>query len=287
MRNEVQLIATVGSTSFVNSGPFTIATPSGGTTEFLVNLNGPTAAQITIGSVITGPNGGNVTSSIVTAFDSGTGLITFDAWLDYSNISPSPAQIDIYLATLSDTTESIYVDLYEYESISQNWRFTDIQDLTSVGSFSRQFRIPNSVNNAKLFGALSDVNYSPDFNFFQRKLKAEIRLNWLPIAKGHLQLIKAYKQLDKITDYELVFFGETPDLVRSVNDKKLKDISDLVNLNTILDYSEVTANTSPKLYALADRGQKWSEGGEPLTRTVVSDSAQVFAADLTPHLNAW
>lgn len=287
MRNEVQLIATVGSTSFVNSGPFTIATPNGGTTEFLVNLNGPTAAQITIGSVITGPNGGNVTSSIVTAFDSGTGLITFDAWLDYSNVSPAPAQIDIYLATLSDTTESIYVDLYEYESISQNWRFTDIQDLTSVGSFSRQFRIPNSVTNAKLFGALSDVNYSPDFNFFQRKLKAEIRLNWLPIAKGHLQLIKAYKQLDKITDYELVFFGETPDLVRSVNDKKLKDISDLVNLNAILDYSEVTANTSPKLYALADRGQKWSEGGEPLTRTVVSDSAQVFAADLTPHLNAW
>ena len=289
MRNEVQLIIETGgivTTSQTFPGVNTAFIDFQNTIDLtqLPFICSPTNF-IQVGAVLyVGSATGNSTAT-VTAYDPNTCTIQLDTPIYWSG--SLPLTCEVILDVTSDTIKQDLLDLYEYESISQNWRFTDIQDLTSVGSFSRQFRIPNSPTNAKIFGALSDANYSPEFNYFQRKLKAEIRLNWLPIAKGHIQTLKAYKQLDKITDYELVFFGETPDLVRSLNDKKLAELTDLPNLNAILDYTEVTANTIPKLYALADRGQKWSEGGEPLTRTVVSDSAQVFPADLTPHLQAW
>jgi len=37
-----------------------------------------------------------------------------------------------------------YLDLFENESISQNWKFQDLNNFTSQGAFSREFRIPYS-----------------------------------------------------------------------------------------------------------------------------------------------
>ena len=40
-----------------------------------------------------------------------------------------------------------YLELYLNETISQNWRFSDLQTFAALGSFSRQFRVPATQNN--------------------------------------------------------------------------------------------------------------------------------------------
>jgi len=66
MRYDVELIVSAGGTSFVNSGPYTTAfNPTGGTVANIADIGNPPANLITIGTIITGPNGGLVTTSTV------------------------------------------------------------------------------------------------------------------------------------------------------------------------------------------------------------------------------
>ena len=118
------------------------------------------------------------------------------------------------------------------------------------------------------------------------KLPAEIRVNTLPIASGYLRVMKVYKQLDKFTDFEVAFYAETPDLVKAIGEKKLAELTDLVNLNHTVNYDNVQAAavSTDLMYGLCDRGQRWSQLGEPETRPVLNALQPVYAGDLTPAL---
>jgi hypothetical protein len=186
---------------------------------------------------------------------------------------------------LIETEGGRYIDLYPNESISQNWKFTDIADFSTRGSFSREFRIPATNNNAQIFGYLDNANFTPTDNYFHKKLPCELRVNTIPIAIGHIRTMRAITQAGVLTDIELTFYAETPDLTRALGDKKLKDIAALADLNHVVGYDNVTTETDEYIYALCDRGQKWSEGGESGTRQVYNPSAPVYPADLTPCVN--
>ena len=95
------------------------------------------------------------------------------------------------------TSSQIYLDLFENESISQNWKFQDLNNFTAQGSFSREFRVPFSDTNQLALGALFDVNVEAGTaNYFHYKLPAELRVDTLPIATGYLRVRKVYKQLN-------------------------------------------------------------------------------------------
>ena len=286
MNGEVQLIVTAGSTGYSTSGPYTTAfNPAGGTVANIADIGNPPANLITIGTIITGPNGGLVTTSTVVAFDPNTGDITFDAYLDYSNISPTPVSQDIYIDTLVDTFTQSYIDLYENESISQNWKFQDLSNFTAQGAFSREFRVPFSENNQLALGALFDVNVTAGTaNYFHYKLNAEIRVDTLPIATGYVRVRKVYRQSNRINEVELAFYAETPDLVRNIGEKKLKDITDLTNLDEVVSYQNVTNPNATRIWTLCDRGQIWSEGGEVNSRSLLTAATPVWPSDLTPSL---
>jgi hypothetical protein len=192
-----------------------------------------------------------------------------------------------YMAAVPSVTEK-YLDLFENESISQTWRFTDLNNFQSLGAFSREFRVPFSDRNQEALGALFDVNVDAGTaNFFHYKLPAEIRVDTLPIASGYLRVRKVYRQQGKINEVELAFYAETPDLVKKIGEKKLQDITDLPNLNEVVQYSNVTNPSAERIWTILDRGQLWSEGGEANTRSLLTDTAPVFASDLTPALNWW
>ena len=179
MRNEVQLIVSVGSTT---TEP-TLYTGDAGLISGQTTLDlslvltgfpcGNPNVSIPVGSLIITDATLNPQSTVL-SWDPLTCTITLDVPITWSGAIPPTCNVTLDVTT--DTNTSEYLDLYEYESISQNWRFTDIQDLTSVGSFSRQFRIPNSITNSKIFGAIADSNYLPEFNYFQRKITAEIQI---------------------------------------------------------------------------------------------------------------
>jgi hypothetical protein len=181
-----------------------------------------------------------------------------------------------------------YLDLFENESISQNWKFQDLNNFTSQGAFSREFRIPYSYNNQQALGALFDVNAAGGLeNYFHYKLPAEIRVDTLPIAAGYVRVRKVYKQQNRINEVEIAFYAETPDLVRNIGEKKLQDLGALTSLDETVEYNNVITPSADRIWTILDRGQLWSEGGEESTRSLTTASTPVFANDLTPALSWW
>ena len=181
-----------------------------------------------------------------------------------------------------------FLDLFENESISQNWKFQDLNNFTAQGAFSREFRVPYSYKNQQALGALFDVNATAGIeNYFHYKLPAEIRVDTLPIAAGYVRVRKVYKQQNRINEVELAFYAETPDLVRNIGEKKLKDLGQLTSLDETVNYLNVTTATADRIWTILDRGQLWSEGGEEGTQSLLSSTYPVYAADLTPALSWW
>jgi hypothetical protein len=199
-----------------------------------------------------------------------------------SPINPTTAYITFQIST----TQQLYLDLFENESISQNWKFQDLNSFTAQGSFTREFRVPYSATNQLALGALFDVNVDAGAsNFFHYKLPAEIRVDTLPIATGYVRVRKIYKQQNRINEVELAFYAETPDLVRNIGEKKLNDLDALSALNETVGYDNVTNPSVERIWTILDRGQRWSENGETNTRTLQDPNTPVFAADLTPAIS--
>ena len=191
-----------------------------------------------------------------------------------------------YITFTVNTITQIYLDLFENESISQNWKFQDLNSFTAQGSFTREFRVPYSATNQLALGALFDVNVDAgSANYFHYKLPAEIRVDTLPIATGYVRVRKIYKQQNRINEVELAFYAETPDLVRNIGEKKLSDLDALSALNETVGYDNVTNASADRLWTILDRGQRWSENGETNTRTLQDPNTPVFAADLTPAIS--
>jgi hypothetical protein len=219
----------------------------------------------------------------VTAYDTVTGEITVDQPFT-SNVTDEGVSIYAYTLIVADS----YLDLFENESISQNWKFQDLSNFTAQGAFSREFRIPMSDNNIKAIGPLFDTNSEQGAeNYFFYKLPAEIRVDTLPIASGYLRVRKVYKQMNRINEVEVAFYAETPDLVRTIGEKKLSDIAALADLNEAITYANVTTETADRIWSLCDRAQKWSNDQSSGSRPIRDVNAPIYPADLTPAVSWW
>ena len=281
MNGEVSLIVRVEGAG----GPGnTVIDNTGGYTEFgtytifmLGDMTVYIGHYVQITSTLTGVIG---TFELATATYDGTtwSTVTFVGW---TPIEIESLTYQIY--SLASASQEYYLDLFENESISQNWRYTDLNNFTSLGAFSREFRVPYTDRNQLALGALFDVNYDGGINnYFHYKLPSEIRVDTLPIAKGYVRVRKVYQQQGKINEIELAFYAETPDLFKTIGEKKLKDITDLPNLNEVVKFDNVTTTTTERIWSLVDRGQLWSEEGQPNTRRISDATTPLYAVDLTP-----
>lgn len=279
MNGEVSLIvrsveSPAGNTSlFYSAGASVFPT-------FAVFIVGDVTKYIGFNVTVTGPISGLIgTFKLLSAVWDGSLLsndCTFEGW------TPSLGE-SLNFDILGTPSQEHYLDLFENESISQNWQYTDLNNFQALGAFSREFRVPVTDRNQLALGALFDVNYSGGVNnYFHYKLPAEIRVDTLPIAKGYVRVRKIYQQQGKLNEIELAFYAETPDLYKSIGEKKLAALTDLPNLNEIVKYDNVTFNTGERVWFLMDRGQLWSEEGQQSTRRITNPSAPLYAIDLTP-----
>ena len=284
MNGEVSLIVRVEGAG----GPGnTVIDSTGGYTEFgtytifmLGDMTVYIGHYVQITSTLTGVIG---TFELATATYDGTtwSTVTFVGW---TPIEVESLTYQIY--SLASASQEYYLDLFENESISQNWRYTDLNNFTSLGAFSREFRVPYTDRNQLALGALFDVNYDGGINnYFHYKLPSEIRVDTLPIAKGYVRVRKVYQQQGKINEIELAFYAETPDLFKTIGEKKLKDLTDLPNLNEVVKFDNVTITTPERVWSLIDRGQLWSEEGQPGTRRISDATTPLYAVDLTPAVS--
>jgi hypothetical protein len=184
--------------------------------------------------------------------------------------------------------EFYILDLFENETISQTWKYQDLNNFTAQGAFSREFRVPFSDTNQKALGALFDNNSEQGAdNYFFYKLPAQILVDTLPIASGYIQVRRVYRRMNRINEVELAFFAETPDLVKALGEKKLADIAALTELNEIAEYTTVTVPNVNRIWTLCDRAQLWSGGTEAGTRPIASAAQPVLSGDLTPAVSWW
>jgi len=284
MRYDVELI--VDSQNFSNDYTIiliALGTSSAGQTVITVTIPYGSEGLVTVGSFLTLDPGGQVVRVV-----SRDNLVD-DEWsitVDVGLLDQLDPGMNVKVRTLY--TNKLILELYENETISQNWQFSDLQTFSILGSFTRAFRIPATAANCDALGYLQDANWSDLIDYFQIKLNAELRVQTLPLARGYIRVARAITQADKLVDFELTFYSEAPDLFSKIAGKKLKDIAALTDLNVLLDYNEVLAATGyPYLYSLSDYGQNWDETGATGTRSIYVPTtfAAPRAGDLTPSLS--
>ena len=198
------------------------------------------------------------------------------------------------ILTLTDNDgNSAILDLYENEKMHLNYKFTDITDFASVGNYSQEFRVPASATNVDFFGAIFNVNFDGWFDF-RKKVEAVLTVNTIPIASGHIQVKKLYWQSGKLFEFEVVFFGEVPNLARLLNEKKLKDIETIVAGDLDYDLLHANVETPPNEHTILTLCDKWNltasnVEGQPVYSTVIAGQPTykpLYVGHLTPAVKA-
>jgi hypothetical protein len=202
--------------------------------------------------------------------------------------------INEVILTLTDFDgNAATIDLYENEKMHLNYKFTDLTDFSSVGNYSREFRIPASKTNVDFFGAIFNVNFDGWFDF-RKKVEATLTVNTIPIASGHVQVKKLYWQSGKLFEFEVVFFGEVPNLARLLNEKKLRDIESIVAGDLDYDLLHENVETPPNEHTILTLCDKWNltasnVEGQPIYSTTIGGQPTykpLYVGHLTPAVKA-
>lgn len=188
------------------------------------------------------------------------------------------------------------IDLYDGDTVSLVYNFTDLQKLTGKSNYTRDFRVPATANNSALFGhqyeaTLISTN-SVNTNI-RRKFKAHISIDGIPIIDGYIQFRAAFITNNTVADYSLVFFGETIDLLADVKDRFISELVideeqqtrvkvipssiDAVNVGAVDPSTGYDYSDNRLKFALIDKGQKISHTGARLV-----DNLPLERTDLTP-----
>jgi len=194
--------------------------------------------------------------------------------------------------------ETPYVmDLYLNETISLQYSFTDIKDLKAKATYSRTFRIPATDNNSKIFGFIENNTFQ--FSSFnpKRKLNAIITVDTLPVMEGNIQWKASYTQQGKISEYEIVFFGNVIDFFKNIGDADFKnyiavELQDefpiVINYANVFDYNQDSFASNLIKFGLTDRGNNWVGNVNTAgTRSIYSNSVSnvIKAGELTPFVS--
>lgn len=184
--------------------------------------------------------------------------IQLSATLTYDPLQTSSQVADTYYFTWSTGSiqkEATRLDLYPDEIISQNWQFNDISTFTARGVFSREFRLPFTDRNQKVFQMIGMNNFIDSENILNTKIDATIFVDDVPFITGFLRVIRVIRKLGTHYDIEVSFYGDTPDLFVLIGQKKLNEITDLANKDHVLTQTYITTQPDPDiLYSLIDRG---------------------------------
>ena len=164
---------------------------------------------------------------------------------------------------IQDSESNRYlVDLYGEDTISMNYSFSAIETLAAQTEYSKEFTIPATDNNAKIFGY---QNLTNDFasngltKNIRKKFFAYIAVNTIPLLEGFVQFKSATIKNGSIGDFQIVFYGRNSQLMTAFGDLELKDLdyssADVVmNLSNMGDHNAGLYNHIVS-WQLVDKGQ--------------------------------
>jgi hypothetical protein len=172
-----------------------------------------------------------------------------------------------------------YIDTYKEEPISLTYNIADIMDIGARNSsFSKTIKVPETSNNRKLFGDISNLSVDASFNP-NKKSKAYIMVDTIVVLEGYLQLRKAYVDRDaNKAEYEVVIYADNDNFFKEIGDNYLTDLN-VSELDHMWDKTTIEASwtydwTKGFYYPLIDYGSNWELG-----------SINTKVADLKPSMN--
>ena len=187
--------------------------------------------------------------------------------------------------------------------LSLNYQNFDIRDFNSRnGSFSKTFKVPATRNNNKLFNHIyKDGNV--DTRKVRKDIPSSIYVDNLPIINGTLRITKI-TSLDKVLEYDCLFFGDNMDWANAIKEKDLKDLEFSSSSYTPYLPTNITPFTFENPQGIsgsnfnqgAHSHEQFSDGQDKLVYPLVSagegDSSknQVLDGDFIPCLylkNIW
>lgn len=135
------------------------------------------------------------------------------------------------------------VDLYDNEPMSIKYQISDIKNFTErKGTFSQGFTVPGNPNNNRLFSNIFEIGIDSYFDP-RKKAAATIIVDNILIAKGYIQLNDISIEDKDAVKYQIVFYGETNDLISKLEGLYLTDL-DFSELNHALSIQNVTGSWS-------------------------------------------
>ena len=129
------------------------------------------------------------------------------------------------------------VDLFDFEDINIVDSIQDVRDVSKIFiPFSRQFTVPASKNNNKIFKRYynNDIVDGFDARF---KISATITINGVTYKKGRATLTGVTVKNDMPLNYKLVFYSSTVDLKTILGEDMLSDINSPTLNKYKLDYN--------------------------------------------------
>lgn len=167
------------------------------------------------------------------------------------------SKIELYIS--GNTVAIGQVDLFGDEPIQLNYSIADIKDISKRNSsFSQEFTVPATKNNNQLFNHIFNIGSDSRFDP-SKKTPAYLLVDNLPVFNGSLQLTKIKVKDKNPESYNIVIYGETADLVKTLGDSYLTDL-DFSELNHSYTVDNIinswTANTESLgyYYPLIDYG---------------------------------
>lgn len=122
------------------------------------------------------------------------------------------------------------INLHTTEPISLTYSISDIKDISKTNStFSKTFNVPADKNNNKLFNHIFNINSDSTFDP-TKKVQSFLLVDTMPVFFGALQLTKIKVKNKVPVDYEVILYGETANLTKTIGDSYLTDL-DFTELN--------------------------------------------------------
>ena len=184
-------------------------------------------------------------------------------------------QIYVY----DSTGAKFELDLYEEQPLKLTLSIEDIKDIPTVNSaFSKEFRIPATQNNSRVFKWWYEVN-TVDFDITQRVV-AELYVDGEFYKSGHIRINAAFvnEQTSNI-DLGVIFFGETRDFASRIGEITIDQL-DLTRLNHELTLQNVQDSWAGTLkngdirYALAVRGYDYDDTGNVIQNSEIAEQQE-------------
>ena len=145
-----------------------------------------------------------------------------------------------------------------------------------TGTFTKNFKVPNTKNNSLLLSSVDDINSRKDFRDALGRKPCVIMVNGNEIEKGFVQVSKSYNGFD-VDSFELVFFGNNIDWVKGAAEKNVNSLDFANNAQVYnvagIDGANVSSYpTKEHCYPYISRGGTFSGDND----TVVEDYYPCF-----------